>query len=519
MLWFLLLLVVVVGVVVYDLMQRKHALLRNFPIIGHFRYLLESVGPELRQYIVTNNNEERPFSRDQRRWVYASSKRENTYFAFGSDNEMELTPNYLVIKHQAFPVNNPHPGDPDYDPQHVIPCAKILGASRGRAKAFRPSSVVNLSGMSFGSLSGPAVEALNRGAQIADCLQNTGEGGVSVHHRCGGDLVWQIGTGYFGCRDQSGRFSVDILKDVVERCSEVRAIEIKLSQGAKPGVGGFLPKAKISREIAEARGIPIGRDCASPSAHHEFADADGLLDFVELIGSETGLPVGIKSAVGELDFWKDLARLMATTQRGVDFISIDGGEGGTGAAPLVFADHVALPFKAGFGRVHRIFDAAGVSEQVVFAGSGKLGFPQNALLAFALGCDLVNIGREAMLAIGCIQAQRCHTNHCPTGVATQSKWLQGGLDPGLKSVRLANYVVALRKDLLSLSRACGATHPSDVRPDQLEFLDDRFGSQTVADLFGRRVTWPAASQSGPDSDQEPAPDDETTSAHQASTVR
>jgi len=195
MLWFLLLLVVVVGVVVYDLIQRKHALLRNFPIIGHFRYLLESVGPELRQYIVTNNNEERPFSRDQRRWVYASSKRENTYFAFGSDNEMELTPNYLVIKHQAFPVNNPHPGDPDYDPQHVIPCAKILGASRGRAKAFRPSSVVNLSGMSFGSLSGPAVEALNRGAQIADCLQNTGEGGVSVHHRCGGDLIWQIGTG------------------------------------------------------------------------------------------------------------------------------------------------------------------------------------------------------------------------------------------------------------------------------------------------------------------------------------
>ena len=519
MLWILLLLLVAIaGVVAYDLMQRKHALLRNFPIIGHFRYMLESVGPELRQYIVTNNNEERPFSRDQRRWVYASSKRENTYFGFGSDNEMELMPNYLIIKHQAFPVNNPHPADPDYDPQHLIPCAKILGASRGRAKAFRPSSVVNLSGMSFGSLSGPAVEALNRGAKIADCLQNTGEGGVSIYHQCGGDLVWQIGTGYFGCRDQSGRFSIDILKDVVEHCSEVRAIEIKLSQGAKAGVGGFLPKKKISREIAEARGIPMGRDCASPSAHREFADADGLLDFVELIASETGLPVGIKSAVGDLDFWNNLARLMATTQRGVDFISIDGGEGGTGAAPLVFADHVALPFKTGFSRVHRIFDAAGISERVVFAGSAKLGFPQDALLAFSLGCDLVNIGREAMLAIGCIQAQRCHTNHCPTGVATQSKWLQGGLDPQLKSVRLANYIVALRKDILSLSRACGVTHPSDVRPDQLEYLDDRFGAQTVADLFGRRVTGPTASQSGPDRDRKPAPDDATPSARQTSTV-
>lgn len=518
MLWFVLLLVAIAGVVVYDLMQRKHALLRNFPIIGHFRYMLESVGPELRQYIVTNNNEERPFSRDQRRWVYASSKRENTYFAFGSDNEMESTLNYLIIKHQAFPANNPYPGDPDYDPQHLIPCAKILGAGRGRAKAFRPSSVVNLSGMSFGSLSGPAVEALNRGAKIADCLQNTGEGGVSVHHQCGGDLVWQIGTGYFGCRDQSGRFSIDILKDVVERCSEMRAIEIKLSQGAKPGVGGFLPKKKISREIAEVRGIPVGRDCASPSAHHEFADADGLLDFVEMIASETGLPVGIKSAVGDLDFWRDLARLMATTQRGVDFITIDGGEGGTGAAPLVFADHVALPFKTGFGRVHRIFDAAGISEQVLFAGSGKLGFPENALLAFALGCDLINIGREAMLAIGCIQAQRCHTNHCPTGIATQSKWLQGGLDPALKSVRLANYIVALRKDILSLSRACGVTHPSDVRPDQLEFLDDRFGGETVADLFGRRVTWPTARRSRPDRDRKHAPDDATPSARQTSTV-
>ena len=187
MLWLWVSLALVV-VVVYDLAQRKHAILRNFPIIGHFRYILESVGPELRQYIVTNNNEERPFSRDQRRWIYASSKKENTYFAFGSDNEMELSPSYLVIKHQVFPLNSPHPGDPDYDPNHRIPSAKVLGGSRDRKKAFRPSSVVNISGMSFGSLSGAAVEALNEGAALANCLQNTGEGGVSVHHLHGGDI-------------------------------------------------------------------------------------------------------------------------------------------------------------------------------------------------------------------------------------------------------------------------------------------------------------------------------------------
>ena len=299
LLWFVL--VLVAAVVVYDLFQRKHAILRNFPLIGHLRYLLESVGPELRQYIVTNNDEERPFSRDERRWVYASSKGQNTYFGFGSDNEMELSPNYLIIKHQAFPLNTPNPGDAGYDPQHEIPCEKVLGGSRQRAKAFRPSSVVNISGMSFGSLSAAAVEALNRGAKIAHCLQNTGEGGLSVHHLHGGDVVLQIGTGYFGCRDVDGRFSISKLKETIDG-DPVRVIEIKLSQGAKPGVGGFLPRKKITAEIAEARGIPMDRDCASPASHREFHDADSMLDFVEFLAEETGLPVGIKSAVGESAF-------------------------------------------------------------------------------------------------------------------------------------------------------------------------------------------------------------------------
>jgi glutamate synthase domain-containing protein 2 len=481
--WIVLVAALVV-LVLHDVTQRRHAILRNFPVVGHFRYWLEAVGPELRQYIVTDNNEERPFSRDQRRWVYASSKRENNYFGFGSDNEMEQTPSYLIIKHQPFPLSMPHVGEPGYDAMYRVPCAKSLGEARSRRKAFRPASIVNVSGMSFGSLSGPAVEALNRGCQIAGCLQSTGEGGVSPHHLHGGELVWQVGTGYFGCREADGRFSLARLKERVEATPQIRAIEIKLSQGAKPGVGGLLPRAKITAEIASIRGIPRDRDCVSPAAHSAFSDADGLLDFVETIAEETGLPVGIKSAVGDSHFWRDLARLMASGSRGVDFVTIDGGEGGTGAGPLVFTDHVALPFKVAFGRVHKIFVEEGVHERVIFVGSGKLGFPEAALFAFALGCDMIAVGREALLSIGCIQAQRCHTNHCPTGITTHNRWLIRGIDPSLKSARLANYVVALRKEILALSRACGAVHPALVHAGQLELLDGHYGSQTIAEIFG-----------------------------------
>jgi glutamate synthase domain-containing protein 2 len=276
------------------------------------------------------------------------------------------------------------------------------------------------------------------------------------------------------------------LKGLVARHPSVKAIEIKLSQGAKPGVGGLLPRAKITPEIAEIRGIPMDRDCISPAAHSAFRNADEMLDFVELLASETGLPVGIKSAVGDSAFWKDLASLMASGTRGVDFITIDGGEGGTGAAPLVFADRVGLPFKVGFSRVQRAFADHGLHDRIVFIGSGRLGFPDSALVGFALGCDLINVAREALLSIGCIQALRCHTNRCPAGITTQSPWLTHGLDPALKSVRVANYIVTLRKELLALSRACGVEHPSQVTPHQIEILDGRFGARTVADLLGGR---------------------------------
>lgn len=484
-------LLAVAAVVLYDVTQKKHAILRNFPIIGHFRYLLESVGPELRQYIVTGNDEERPFSRDQRRWIYASAKRENNYFGFGTDNELELSSNYVIIKHQVLAAGRNaegaafcHGGSGDYR----LPCAKVLGAARGRAKAFRPDSVVNVSAMSFGSLSSAAVVAMNQGARIAGCLQNTGEGGISPYHQKGGELIWQLGTGYFGCRDERGGFDMELFLEQVD-ANPVRAIEIKLSQGAKPGLGGVLPGAKVTPEIARIRGVPLGMDVCSPTTHSEFSSVDGMLDFVERLAEATGLPVGIKSAIGEHRFWEELANLMGRGDRGVDFITVDGGEGGTGAAPLAFSDHVALPFSIGFSRVYKIMAEAGVHESVVFIGSGKLGFPDTAMHAFALGCDMVNVAREAMISVGCIQAQRCHTGHCPTGVATQNRWLVRGLDPTSKAARLANYVITLRKELLQLSRACGVPHPGLLSGDHIEILDGRFGSSNLFELFGYRTEW------------------------------
>jgi glutamate synthase domain-containing protein 2 len=348
--------------------------------------------------------------------------------------------------------------------------------------------VVNISGMSFGSLSGNAIEALNRGAALAGCLHNTGEGSISPYHRRGGELVWQIGTGYFGCRDDRGRFDLARLTDAVA-AAPVRALEVKLSQGAKPGLGGVLPAAKVSAEIAATRGVPAGRDCISPSRHAEFDSPDSLLDWVEMLADETGLPVGIKSAVGDLGFWEQLTDLMATTGRGVDFVTIDGGEGGTGASPLVFTDSVALPFRLGFSRVYRQFAERGLHERVVFVGAGKLGLPDQAVVAFALGVDMVNVGREAMLAIGCVQAQKCHTDTCPTGVATQNRWLAHGLDPALKSVRAANYITTLRRDLVKVSETVGVEHPGLITTEDVEILTGQTVGTPLHEVYDYDPRW------------------------------
>lgn len=467
-----------------DLVQKKHALLRNFPVIGHARYLLETIGPELRQYVVTSNEEERPFSRDQRTWIYASAKEENNYFGFGTDVDVEHVQGHAYVKQRTFAGALPDL----HDPQSPLPSAKVLGGPRGRAKAFRPASVVNISAMSFGSLSGPAITALNKGAALAGAMQNTGEGGLSPYHRNGGDLILQIGTSYFGCRNEDGTFSLDKLKDIVAG-APVKAIEIKLSQGAKPGLGGLLPGAKVTPEIAGIRGIPVGEDCASPSRHTAFHDVDSMLDFVELLASATGLPVGIKSAVGEMSFWEELATLMARGDRGVDFVTVDGGEGGTGAAPLIFSDSVSLPFRMGFSRVYGTFAERGLTDDITFIGSGKLGLPENAVVAFALGVDMINVAREAMLSIGCIQAQKCHTDKCPTGIATQDPWLVRGVDAPSKATRAAVYLRTLRKELLKISGAVGVAHPALITTADIEIMNGDYDARTLASVYGYKDGW------------------------------
>jgi len=470
----------------WDLLQRRHSILRTWPILGHFRFLLELVGPELRQYIFTDNNSERPFSRDQRRWIYATSKGEDNRFGFGTDNDLDQASDHLIVRPTAYPVPGAQPtvGAP-------VPVAKVLGEARGRRHAFRPRSIVNVSGMSWGSLSGPAVEALNRGARAASAMQSTGEGGLSPHHLHGGDLIFQVGTGYFGCRDPRGGFDLERL---VETCAsgQVRAIEVKLSQGAKPGVGGLLPGRKVTAEIAHIRQVPEGVDCASPPYHSAFSDEDSLLDFVERVADATGLPVGIKSAVGEIGFWERLCELMEPGDRGVDFVVIDGGEGGTGAGPLVYADHVAMPFMAGFAEVIGVFGRSGLHDRVAFAGSGRLGLPERALQAFALGCDWVNVGREAMLSVGCIQAQRCHTGRCPSGVATQSKWLMRGVDAESKAERAGRYIQGLRDEVLAVARTAGARHPAELGVASMMLLDGVSPARTVAEAYSVEPEWTVA---------------------------
>lgn len=468
----------------YDVLQRRHSILRVFPVVGHLRFILEAFGPELRQYIVTGNDDERPFSRNERRWIYATAKQENASFSFGTDAEFERTPGYVIISPVAFPVPPPAGGDPGDWP---MPAAKVLGGARGRAHAFRPASIVNISGMSFGALSARAVESLNSGAALAGCWQNTGEGGLTSHHLQGGDLVLQFGTGWFGARDSRGRLDMGKLVDLVES-HPVRAIEIKMSQGAKPGVGGMLPAGKVTPEIARIRGVEPWTICESPTRNPEFSDVSELLDVVERIAEATGVPVGIKSAVGQTTFWTDLARCMEGGDRGVDFITIDGGEGGTGSGPLAFVDHVALPYRLAQARAFREFAERGIQHRVVWIGSGRLGLPEEAIMAFALGADMINVGREAMLSIGCIQAQRCHTGHCPSGVATQSAWRQRGIDPTLKSARAASYVISLRREITRLARTAGAAHPSDVSLAHIEVLEGDVLTPLV-DRFGIQPEW------------------------------
>ena len=463
----LLVLLFLLGVFIYDVfLQKRHTIQHNYPVFGHIRYWLETIGPELRQYIVANDKEEAPFNRAERRWIYASSKKQNNYFGFGTTEQLYEV-GYPIIKNSTFPLADEKAEVLSNNPTDV-PCLKIIGETNKRKKPYRPPSVINISAMSYGSLGKRAISALNKGAAIANCYHNTGEGGVSPYHLFGADLTLQIGTGYFGVRDENGHFSLDKLVALTKQHTQIRLIEIKISQGAKPGKGGVLPGQKVNAEIARVRGIPQGKNCISPNSHAVFHDTPSLIKFIESIAEATGIPVGIKCAVGRMQFWTELSDIIKKKKGGPDFITIDGGEGGTGAAPLTYSDHVSLPFKTAFTRVYSLFFGKGIHNNVVWIGSSKLGFPDRTIVAFAMGCDLVNIAREAMISIGCIQAQKCHTGHCPTGIATQNRWLESGLNINDKAERFAYYIRTFRSELLTLSHTAGYHHPSMFNSEDIE---------------------------------------------------
>jgi len=481
--WFWIVTILVVVAIRDVFFQKKHSITHNFPIVGHLRYWLEKIGPEIRQYIVANNREELPFNRQERSWIYASSKKDNNLQGFGSDQDFNA-PGYIFIKNAMIGYNPPtdHPFNKN---PGVMPAAKIMGEYHRRRRPYRPYSIINISGMSFGSLSAKAVESLNKGADLAGCFHNTGEGSLSPYHQNGADVVLNIGTAYFGVRNVDGNFSMEKLKEKVEQNPFLRAIELKLSQGAKPGKGGMLPGSKINDEIAAIRLIPKGKDAMSPAFHTAFSNIPEMVKFIESMAEETGLPVGIKSAIGKLEQWEELATYMVKTNSGPDFITIDGGEGGTGAAPHAFADHVSMPFTFAFAKIYQIFQRHNLTDKIFFIASGKLGFAEKALMAFAMGADSINVAREAMMSIGCIQAQKCHTNHCPSGVATSNKWLQAGIDPQLKSERFYNYHRSLVKEIAEISHACGYEHPSQMTTEDIELsMGDNNRTMSLSKIMG-----------------------------------
>jgi glutamate synthase domain-containing protein 2 len=467
--------------------QRAHTISHNFPVVGHLRYWLESIGPEMRQYFVANNREELPFNRIERGWIYASAKKENNYEGFGTDRDI-YAHQHIFIKNQMMGFKVPE-GHPNAKDKAFVPCAKVMGKYNNRRKPYRPASAINVSAMSFGSLSAAAVEAMNKGVAKSEAYHNTGEGGLSPYHTKGGDVVFHFGTGYFGVRSEDGNFSMEKMKALVAENPCIKAIEIKLSQGAKPGKGGVLPGAKITPQIAKIRGVEIGKDVLSPSTHKAFSTVEELMELIEAIAEETGLPVGIKGAIGKLDQWVELADIMIETGTGPDFISVDGGEGGTGAAPPSFADHVSLPWVYGFASLYKVFQERNLTHRIVFIGSGKLGFPAKAAMAFAMGVDCINVAREAMMSIGCIQAQICHTNKCPAGIATQKKWLQNGIDIPLKSERLAQYFKTFRKELLEVTHAAGYEHPCQFTMEDVQVnVDDIDLQRNLASTYGYNKT-------------------------------
>jgi glutamate synthase domain-containing protein 2 len=467
---------------VQDVTQKKHSVLRNYPVIGRLRYFFERQGEYFRQYFFMGDREEMPFHRATRAWVYRAAKDEGGIIGFGSTNDLR-EPGSIIFVNAAFPVL-----------EEDRLCSLPLSIGNGYCdRPFRARSIVNISGMSFGAISEPAVRALSRGAAEAGCWMDTGEGGLSPFHLEGGcDIIMQIGTAKYGIRTASGEFSADKAKQLAK---VVNAFEIKLSQGAKPGKGGVLPAVKVTPQIARIRGIAAHVDSISPNRHPDIADTAQLLDQVAYIRNLTGRPVGVKTAIGGWEFINELCEQVL--QRGLeyapDFLVIDGGEGGSGAAPQTLADHMSLPIAEALPRVVDALIQAGLRERVRVVASGKLVTPAKAAWALCVGADFINTARGFMFTLGCIQALRCHQNTCPTGVSTHSRRLQRGLVVEEKYLRVANYCRTMNQEIDMIAHSCGCRHARELRREHVRIVQSANQSTALNMLY----PYPAAGEVPP----------------------
>ncbi len=438
---------------VLDRAQSQQAIRRNYPVVGRFRYYFETLGEFFRQYFFAMDREEMPFNRAERSWIYKAAKNKDTTQPFGSTHTIRSIGSN-IFANSMYPVQ---------EQDSNAPAEVTIGPDT--IQPYTTRSIYNVSGMSYGALSKPAVLALSAGARMAGSWQNTGEGGMSPYHVEGGaDIVFQIGTGKFGVRNEDGTLSAKRLKQVAKG-ENVRMFEIKLSQGAKPGKGGILPAAKVTDEIARIRAIEPGSDCYSPNRHTEIRNINDMLEMIARVRDITGKPVGIKFVMGQPTDIDDFCE--AVIARGweyaPDFITLDGGEGGTGAAPLTLIDNVGMPVTESLPYLIDSLDIAGLRPRIKVAVAGKLVNPVGVAWALCIGADFVNSARGFMFALGCIQALRCHENTCPTGITTHNKRLQKGLNPESKAVRVANYIQNMTKEVEVIARSCGVDNPRSLR--------------------------------------------------------
>ncbi len=470
--YLLLILLPLVGMGLYDMFQSKKSIRRNFPLVGRLRYLLESIGPEIRQYFIETDLDGKPFNRLERSLVYQRSKKEIDTYPFGTQQDLYAV-GYQWINHsiKAIPFAN----------VDLRPRVRI-----GSSQCTKPydASLYNISAMSYGSLSKNAVLALNSGAKQGGFYHNTGEGGLSPYHlQYGADVVWNIGTGYFSCRDADGNFDYENYTKRAQ-IESVKMIEVKFSQGAKPGHGGILPKEKVTDEIAAIRLVHKGHDIVSPPSHSAFTTPLEFMEFIKVLRKGSGgKPIGIKICIGNKSEFMSICKAMVETNTYLDYIAVDGGEGGTGAAPLEYSDHVGMPLRDALAFVYDCLIGYGIKDQIKIICSGKIITGFDIIKTLATGADLCNSARGMMFALGCIQALECHANTCPTGVATQDPSLVKGLVPEQKSVRVARFQYETVKSAMDLLASAGIAHPDEVDRSVVSMRVDRTTIQTFAETY------------------------------------